>query len=105
VCLQPFDVGFEPAAGGNERTGPNIGRNFAMANCRRQEHAILDVQGGDFRIVTDFDAELFCREVERVEHRPAAAKEKRVSAAKTECATERGLKPHALAGDPRQHCL
>ena len=72
---------------------------------RREEHAIVDFQIEHFGIVENFNAELFGGEIERVQHRPAAAEEERIGPPEAQRAAERGLPAHALFDDPVQNIL
>ena len=100
ILLQPFDVGLETAGRGNQRCRAHADAAIALLQRRRQKHAVFDFEIEHFGVVEDFDAELFGGEIERVQHRPAAAEEERVGAAEAERAAERGLPAHALLGDP-----
>ena len=71
----------------------------------RQKHAVFDLELGDLGVVEDVDAEPFGGEIERVQHRPAAAEEERIGAAEAQRAAERRLPAHALFDDPAQNVL
>ena len=106
IFLQPFDVGLETAGGGDQRRGADFAApSIGLLQRRGQEHAVLDLEVGDFGVVDDLDAEPFGGEIERVQHRPAAAEEERIGAAEAQRAAERGLPAHALFDDPVQDVL
>ena len=106
ILLQPFDVGLEPAGGGDQRRGADFGGAAdRLLQRRRQKHAVLDLEVGDLGVVGDLDAELFGGQVKRVQHRPAAAEEERIGAPEAQRAAERGLPAHALFDHPAQDVL
>ena len=77
----------------------------AMPERRRQEHAVVDLEVEHFGVIANLDAELFGGQVQRVQHRPAAAEEERIGAPEAERAAERRLPAHALLDDPVQDVL
>ena len=103
VFLEPVDIGFEPAGCRDQRSGPDSLVPAADPRRRGQEHAVLDVHRRDLGLVQHIDADPLRRIVQRVEHRPSAAEEKRVGPSQPEGAAERGLEPDALLHDPVQH--
>src|SRR5918994_1217023 len=58
-----------------------------------------------FSVAEDLDSKLFGGEIQRVQHRPAAAEEERVGAAEAERAAERRLPAHPLFDHPAQNIL
>ena len=84
VLLQPFDVGFEAAAGRHERRGAHHVALSPALHGRGQEHAVVDVEIDHLGVVCDLDAEVLGGEIERVEHRAPAAEEERVGAAEAQ---------------------
>jgi hypothetical protein len=103
--LEPLDIGFEAAGCRHEAGGADFVLSAFVLDDGRYEHAAVDVEADDFGVVGDIDTELFRREIEGVEHRPAAAEEERIGPAEAEGAAERGLEADALLGDPGQHLL
>ncbi|OIQ67234.1 hypothetical protein GALL_511900 [mine drainage metagenome] len=105
ILLEPFDVGLETAGSCNKRRSGDGGAATALLQRGRQKHAVGDFQIEDFRVVEDLDAKLLGGQIERVQHRPAAAEEERVGPAEAERAAERRLPAHALFDDPVQDVL
>jgi hypothetical protein len=105
ILLEPLDVGFEPAAGGDQRRGLHGGEAVPAFERRRQEHAVGDIEIGDLGVVQNIDAELFGGQIKCVQHRAAAAEEERVGPSQAERAAERRLPAHALLDDPVQDVL
>src|SRR6185437_15166552 len=105
IGLEPVDIGLEAAGGGDESGGANSDALAAASNCRRQEHAGVDLERDDFGIVSGLDAEPLGGEVEAVEHRPTAAEKKGVRPPQAQRAAKRGLEAHTLRRDPMQHVL
>src|SRR5207245_2045609 len=91
IFLEPFDIGFEPAGGRNQRRGPRLNAAVALLETSGKKHAVVDFEVKHFGVIEDLDAEPLGGEIERVQHRPAAAKEERIGAAEAQRAAERRL--------------
>ena len=105
ILLEPFDVGLEAAGGGDQRRGAHVDAAVALLQRGGKKHAVGDFEVEHFGVVENVDAELFGGEIERVQHRPAAAEEERIGPPEAERAAERGLPAHALFDDPVQDVL
>ena len=105
IFLQPFDVGFKTAGGGDQGRSAHADAAVALLQRCGKKHAVVDVEIEHFGIVEDVDAEAFRGQIERVQHRPSAAEEERIGAPETERAAERGLPAHALLDDPAKNVL
>src|SRR5665213_1562394 len=100
VFLQPFDIGFEAAAGRHQRLAAD-GNLLALAlDHRRDEKTVSYVERDHRRIVDHADAELLGAAVEVVERAAAAAEEEGVGLAERQRAAERRLKTYALLVHP-----
>src|SRR5207253_325917 len=83
----------------------HAGAAVALPDACRQEHAVVDLEIDDFGVVQNVDAEFFRSEIERVQHRAAAAEEERIGAPEAQRAAERWLPAHALFDDPAEDVL
>ena len=105
ILLEPFDVGLEAAGGGDQRGSADGGAAVTLLQRGRKEHAVGDLEIEYLGVVENVDAKLLGGQIERVQHRPAAAQEERVGAPQAERAAERRLPAHALFDDPVQDVL
>ncbi len=105
IFLQPFDVGLKTAGRRDQRRGGHADAAVALLQLGGEKHAVLDGEVEHLGIVEDLDAELFGGQVQRVQHRPAAAEEERIGAPEAQRAAQRRLPAHALFDDPAEDVL
>ncbi len=106
ALLQPVDVGLEAAGCGHQLRERGWSRSPSGCAASRSGNSRSRYGASTtWAIVQKFDAQPLGGEVERVEHRPAAAQEEGVGAAEAERAAERRLETHALLAEPAEDRL
>ena len=103
--FQPFLVGLKPAGCCHQRARAHGHGAIGLLDVGPKEHAVFNVHRQHFGIIGNIDAQILRRQIQRVQHGAAAAKEEGIGAAKRQCAAKRGLEADALIGDPGQHLL
>src|SRR5262249_3589004 len=98
--FKPFEIGFESAAGDNERFGAELRRPVVELDFSAFESAVAGMEFRDFGIIEDGDAALRCRRVVSVHQRFSPAQEEGVRPAQVKRAFKRRLKSDAIASHP-----